>query len=230
MRSTNTGHLAAGLDAGHQRAEASPPSAPPGGCAKQALDPKHHGPGRLEGEPLPEQLRRRVDALRVRRVVFDVRARGASVEDEVAGVVDEHDAGGRGGPGEGPHRERVHVECGGGIGLGAIHVVVRGAIDDEVGAAGRHGVADGAIVGDVERRPRERRHVRVAPEHAGHGAGELARRAGDEHPPSHQAARFVPATKAFIFSSSNTPSQRATTAVEMQLPITFTAVRPMSIT
>ncbi len=51
-----------------------------------------------------------------------------------------------------------------------------------------------------------------------------------EHPPSHQAARFVPATKAFIFSSSNTPSQRATTAVEMQLPITFTAVRPMSIT
>ena len=38
-------HLAAGLDAGHQRAEASPPSAPPGGCAEQALDPQHVRPG-----------------------------------------------------------------------------------------------------------------------------------------------------------------------------------------
>ena len=39
-----------------------------------------------------------------------------------------------------------------------------------------------------------------------------------------------PAANACIRRSSNTPSQRATTAVAMQLPITFTAVRPMSRT
>ena len=61
-----------------------------------------------------------------------------------------------------------------------------------------------------------------------HGGGELAARSHDRNP--HHAALDDPDTSnARIRSSSNTPSQRATTAVAMQLPITFTAVRPMSM-
>src|SRR5262249_14530975 len=48
---------------------------------------------------------------------------------------------------------------------------------------------------------------------------------------AHQAAfSGLAAANAHIRESSNTPSQRATTTVAMQLPMTFTAVRPISIT
>ena len=55
----------------------------------------------------------------------------------------------------------------------------------------------------------------------------------DEHPaprPIDRDARWPSGAgrNSRIFSSSNTPSQRATTAVAMQLPMTFTDVRPMS--
>ena len=50
------------------------------------------------------------------------------------------------------------------------------------------------------------------------------------HCDPHQAAREVWFTvNALMRASSNTPSQRATTTVAMQLPMTFTAVRPMSM-
>ncbi len=57
---------------------------------------------------------------------------------------------------------------------------------------------------------------------------ELTSRAN--HRDAHQAALdSAPWAKARIRSSSKTPSQRATTAVAMQLPMTLTAVRPMSM-
>src|SRR5205814_8901921 len=58
------------------------------------------------------------------------------------------------------------------------------------------------------------------------GGSKLTTRANHRNP--HQAALSIANIR--IRSSSNTPSQRATTAVAMQLPITLTAVRPMSIT
>jgi len=57
------------------------------------------------------------------------------------------------------------------------------------------------------------------------GRTELSTRADDRNP--HAAFSIL---NFCICASSNTPSQRATTAVAMQLPITLTAVWPMSIT
>ena len=57
-------------------------------AAEQALDPQHVVPRPLR-EPLPQQLRRRVDALRIGRVVFAVGLRRGPVEDEVGPVVDQ---------------------------------------------------------------------------------------------------------------------------------------------
>ena len=54
--------------------------------AEQALDAQHVGPRALR-EPIPQQLGRGVDALRIGRVVFAVGLGRGAVEDEVGAVV-----------------------------------------------------------------------------------------------------------------------------------------------
>jgi len=92
----------------------------------------------------------------------------------------------------------------------------------------RHRGGDRCIVGDVELGVIERQHLMRIGAFVHHRGGELPACADNRNP--HQAAleALVPSNTR-IRSSSNTPSQRATTAVAMQLPITFTAVRPMSM-
>ncbi len=82
------------------------------------------------------------------------------------------------------------------------------------------------FVGDVEARAIER-HDLVMPALLHDRSAELP--AGADHGDAHHAAFSPSAANARICSSSSTPSQRATTAVAMQLPITLTAVRPMSM-
>ena len=99
--------------------------------------------------------------------------------------------------------------------LGAVHVVVRGAVDDRVRPHARHRRRHRPIVGDVERVAAERHHLVASLALAQDRGPQLTAGADDDNP--HQAGL------------SSTPSQRATTTVAMQLPITLTAVRPMSM-
>ena len=80
---------------------------------------------------------------------------------------------------------------------------------------------------DIERGPVERDDVVACRTFVNDGGPELA--PGTEHGYAHHAALTGAAPNARIRPSSNTPSQRATTTVAMQLPMTFTAVRPMSM-
>ena len=57
--------------------------------AEQTLDPQHVAARCVSREPLAEQLRHRVDAQRIDRIVFHVRAIGGAVEDEITAEVDE---------------------------------------------------------------------------------------------------------------------------------------------
>ena len=107
--------------------------------------------------------------------------------------------------------------------FGPVDIVVRRAIDDHLRPDAIDRRRDGRIVGQVGVAPGQRHGVVRRSEVLDHRGAELAARAG--HDDAHQAAAF---SKARICESSNTPSQRATTAVAMQLPITFTDVRPMS--
>ncbi len=110
-----------------------------------------------------------------------------------------------------------------------VDVVVRRAVDDRVGTRPLHRRRHRRIVGDVEVDVAERDDLMGRSAFVYDRGRELPARADDRNP--HQAALDEPeASNARIRSSSNTPSQRATTAVAMQLPMTLTAVRPMSIT
>src|SRR2546428_6293376 len=104
-------------------------------------------------------------------------------------------------------------------------MIVRRAVDDDVGTQSIHRLRDGGIVGDIELAAGQRHRLMGLPELFGNSAAELAARA--RHDDAHQAAFSTLNFR--ICASSNTPSQRATTAVAMQLPITFTDVRPMSM-
>ncbi len=139
--------------------------------------------------------------------------------------MDERGAVPDGGPRERADGKGVRVQRLDRVCLGAVHVVVADAVDDGVRREAGHRGGDGAIVGHVERRAVERHDLVARRAFMDDGGAELAPRAGDDD--AHQAA--LSAANARIFSSSSTPSQRATTAVAMQLPITFTAVRPMSM-
>ena len=79
----------------------------------------------------------------------------------------------------------------------------------------RHRGRNRPVVRDVERVARQRHHVVAGLALAQDRRPELTSRADDGN--AHQAGL------------SSTPSQRATTTVAMQLPMTFTAVRPMSM-
>ncbi len=91
-----------------------------------------------------------------------------------------------------------------------------------------HRRRDRAIVADVELGAREG-HDLVAGTTLGHDRCAKLPCRSDHHNPHQAALDPRSAANAFIRSSSNTPSQRATTAVAMQLPMTLTAVRPMSM-
>ncbi len=111
--------------------------------------------------------------------------------------------------------------------LGRIDRVVAGTVDDDVRPQALHHVRHGPTVADVEIVAIERRHVVVSTAaFVDQGSAKLSFCARNRD--SHQAA-FRGVENVRMRSSSNTPSQRATTAVAMQLPITFTAVRPMSM-
>ena len=96
------------------------------------------------------------------------------------------------------------------------------------GADRGHRRVDRRAVADVELSVAERDDVVARRALVDDRGAELP--VGADHRDPHQAALdSMPPANARIRSSSNTPSQRATTAVAMQLPITFTAVRPMSM-
>src|SRR5476649_1216507 len=109
--------------------------------------------------------------------------------------------------------------------LGAVDIVVAGAVDDRLRRDSTEDRPHRHIVGDVEILVRQRDHVVSVRALVNNGGTKLTARA--DHRDAHQAAR--PAANARIRASSNTPSHRATTTVAMQLPMTFTDVRPMSM-
>ena len=112
--------------------------------------------------------------------------------------------------------------------LGIVHARERRRVDDDVGRDAIDRRVHGGGVGDVEVRVAERDGLVSLRAFVDDRRAELPARTDDRNP--HQAARdVVSPANARIFASSNTPSQRATTAVAMQLPMTFTAVRPMSM-
>src|SRR4029077_647930 len=104
--------------------------------------------------------------------------------------------------------------------FGAVDVVVAGTVDDRLRCDSPHGRPNGHIVGHIEVVPRQRDHVVPTRALVNDRRTKLSARADDRD--AHQAARS--AVNARIRASSNTPSHRATTAVAMQLPMTFTAV------
>ena len=124
--------------------------------------------------------------------------------------------------------ERVDIQRVDGMVFRAIDVVVRGAVDDDVRPQPLQRHPDRAIIGDVEIPANQGNDLVPGREFVNDGGPELASSAGDRDP--HHAALYVRSVaNAFIRASSKTPSQRATTTAAMQLPITFTAVRPMSM-
>src|SRR5262249_10135736 len=130
--------------------------------------------------------------------------------------------------GQRPHGERVRAQRLDRTCFGAVDVGVRDPVDDRVRAKAGHGRHDGWFVSDVEVCAAERAGLVTRSALLRYGGAELAARA--DNGDAHQATRDeTPASTARICASSSTPSHRATTAVAMQLPITFTAVRPMSM-
>ena len=109
--------------------------------------------------------------------------------------------------------------------LRGVDVRERGAVDNDLRPHAIHRRRDRGRVAHVELLAGERdRFVRRAT-FVHDGGAKLPARANDGNP---HAAFSIENFR--IRASSNTPSHRATTAVAMQLPMTFTAVRPMSIT
>ena len=82
---------------------------------------------------------------------------------------------------------------------------------------------DRSVIRELELPARQPDHRGFVREAAHHRAAQLSAGADNQHLRRHAALNRR------IWSSSNSPSQRATTTVAMQLPITFTAVRPMSM-
>ena len=131
-------------------------------------------------------------------------------------------------PREREDAERVAVQRVNRVILSGIDVRVGGRVDNDVRRRARHRRRHGRIVADVEVRVAEGDGLVSRRAFVGDRSTELPARTDDRN--AHQAARdVVSRANARIFASSNTPSQRATTAVAMQLPMTFTAVRPMSM-
>ena len=92
-------------------------------------------------EALALELRARVGAERVRRVILGVRARGAAVEDVVGAHVHQEGAGGAARLGERGYAERVHGQRRRRVVLGRVHAVVGSGVHHhargERGQAGR---------------------------------------------------------------------------------------------
>ena len=105
-----------------------------------------------------------------------------------------------------------------GVVLGAVDVVVGGAVQDQLGRQRVERPLQRGGVGEIDLAAGQRRHVVGAGPPLDGDASELAGGADDHD--LHAAC--------FIRASSKTPSQRATTTEATQLPMTFTAVRPMS--
>ena len=102
-----------------------------------------------------QQLRRGVDALRVRRIGFHVGLGGAAVEDKIGAVVDKDRTLVGSGPRQRANGKCIRVERVHRVILGAVHVVVRRAVDDHVWTFARHRRRHGRIVRHVERIPAE---------------------------------------------------------------------------
>jgi len=116
--------------------------------------------------------------------------------------------------------------------LRGIDLVVRRAVDNRIRPGQLDRASDCPIVSDIDLVARERDDVvalRRGREIMHDGGTQLSASANNDD--SHDQATFArrSCANACIRSSSSTPSHRATTAVAMQLPITFTAVRPMSM-
>ena len=151
-------------------------------AAEQALDAQHVGPRALR-EPLPQQLRRRIDALRIGRVLFAVGCRRGPVEDEVGAVVDEGGVDRRR-PARASDRtpNALTASAATGVVLGIVDRVVGGAVDDHAGTEVGHRRANAGLVGDVEIGAGQRRNLVLRRERPRHRPAELPARAGDQRP------------------------------------------------
>ena len=137
-------------------ARSSPP-AMPNRLSTAAPSPR----GACEREPLAHQLRRRIGPARRRPSVLGVGFGVAAVEDEVGAVVHERGAGLLGAQREAAHREGVDRQRLYGWVSGAIHVVERRAVDDDVGTPSPATAWLGTRIGDVERALVERHHLAI---------------------------------------------------------------------
>ena len=90
-----------------------------------------------------------------------MRLGAVAVEDEVRAVVHERRARRLGRAGQAAHGQRVDRQRLAGPVLGAIHIVERGAVDDEVWRGGGDRRSHSAGIGHVQRLARERDHLAI---------------------------------------------------------------------
>ena len=171
-------------------------------AAEQALDTQHVRARNLEREPLTEQLRLCVHTLRVGYVLFGIRPRSRPVEHEVGAVVHQRRANLLRSPPETPDRKRVAGERLVRLILGTVHMVIRGAVDDGVGAIRVHARRHRVDVGDIQIFARVRGDLRCVLIGLDDGAGQLAACAGDEY--FHDGHSVSPATAVSKASSGHT--------------------------
>jgi len=90
-----------------------------------------------------------VGAQRVRRIVFDVRMPGASVEDVIGGKMNQARVDLAAGDGQVADREAVHQEGGLRLFFGNIHLVVSRCVEYHVGSGARQGAFHRRGIGNI---------------------------------------------------------------------------------
>lgn len=126
------------------------------------------------------------------------------VEDEICAVVNQCGVGPASGARKRQDGERIHAQCNIRLLLGAVHIVIRRTIDDDIGLRRRDSIVDGSRVRDVEFSMVERMHIRTM-ELAHYGGAQQAPRAGDEHTHQLRTASANAATTAARCPAESSP-------------------------
>src|SRR5262249_4939568 len=136
------------------------------------------------------------------------------------------------------NRESIDCQRRDGMIFGPVDIIPRRAIDDRLRPCPIDRLGDRPVVRHVKVRAGKRQNIMRLAALINDRRAQLSLRPNNRNPQTRSVGCRLADRAHAAFStansrmrlSSNTPSHRATTAVAMQLPMTFTAVRPMSIT
>ncbi len=159
-------------------------------CSKQTLHPKDPRARRVERKPVPEELGGGVRPPRIWRGVLRIGRVCLAVEHEVTAVVHERRVELRAGPCECEGTECIDLECVRRVILRTVNVVIRRAVDDEIGFDISDGGLNGSLVRYVELLMADPDHLRHTREFPDDRAAKQALFAGDEN--AHHAGSAEP--------------------------------------